>query len=65
MFSFALKKQFYERDSTCELCHQNIYHIDDAAMDHDTQYWLGGKTVPENARLTHRGCNNHRPRKEK
>ncbi|MDP2858918.1 MAG: hypothetical protein Q8P50_13205 [Bacillota bacterium] len=26
------------------------------------QYWVGGRTIPENARLTHRYCNGARPR---
>jgi hypothetical protein len=37
--------------------------IDDAALDHVQQYWEGGQTVPENARLVHRHCNLTRPRK--
>ena len=36
----------------------------DSAVDHIEQYWMGGKTIPENARLTHRFCNWSRPRKE-
>lgn len=32
--------------------HRYRYAIDDAAVDHVDQYWLGGKTRPENARLT-------------
>jgi uncharacterized protein with ParB-like and HNH nuclease domain len=32
--------------------------------DHIKQYWTGGQTIPENARLTHRYCNTARPRKE-
>jgi len=39
-----------------------IRGIDDAAVDHIEQYWLGGKTIPENARLAHRYCNMARPR---
>jgi len=61
-FSYALKKEMYEEDSTCALCGSKIQNIDDAALDHKEQYHLGGKTIPENARLTHRYCNNARPR---
>lgn len=56
-FSYKLKKEFYDSDPTCSLCNQYIRDIDDAALDHIHQYWLGGKTLPENARLTHRYCN--------
>jgi len=63
-FSRGLKKEFYEKDPSCAICGGRISDIDDAAMDHKTQYWLGGETVPDNARLTHRYCNNARPRRD-
>ena len=53
-FSYVLKKELYEKHPTCEICGQHIVDIDDAAVDHIDEYWLGGKTIPENARLTHR-----------
>ena len=56
-FSRALKKSLYSQDSTCAICGQHIVDIDDAAVDHIEQYWMGGKTIPSNARLTHRYCN--------
>lgn len=62
-FSFQLKEELYDKNPTCELCHQKIQNIDDAALDHIDQYWKGGKTIPENARLCHRYCNAARPRK--
>lgn len=57
LFSLDLKRKLYEKDSTCALCGQQIHDLDDAAVDHIEQYWRGGKTIPENARLTHRYCN--------
>jgi len=63
-FSRALKQTLYERNPTCTICDQHIVDLDDAAVDHVEQYWLGGKTIPENARLTHRHCNWARKRKE-
>lgn len=63
-FSLKLKQELYNDDPTCVLCEQKIQNIDDAAIDHIKQYWTGGKTIPENARLTHRYCNWARPRKE-
>lgn len=56
-FSSELKEDLFKKNPTCERCGQRIQHIDDAAVDHIEQYWRGGKTIPENARLTHRYCN--------
>ncbi len=61
-FSQKLKEQLFNSDPTCLICGQRIQDIDDSAVDHIDQYWLGGKTIPENARLTHRYCNLARPR---
>jgi hypothetical protein len=61
-FSLQLKSELFKNNATCAICGQKIHDIDDAAIDHIEQYWLGGKTIPENARLTHRFCNNSRPR---
>ena len=63
-FSKALKNELFDKDPTCKICGQEIMDINDAAVDHIEQYWLGGKTIPENARLTHRHCNNKRRRRE-
>src|SRR5664280_1704171 len=54
-----------DSNNTCAICGNRILNIDDAAVDHIKQYWTGGKTIPENARLAHRFCNNARPRIEK
>ncbi|BAS29191.1 GmrSD restriction endonuclease domain-containing protein [Limnochorda pilosa] len=56
-FTRQLKKELFDADPTCKLCGQRIALVDDAVLDHDTQYWRGGKTVPENAQLVHRLCN--------
>ena len=61
-FTHALKSALFATNSACALCQQQIADIDDAAVDHIQQYWQGGATIPENARLTHRYCNNARPR---
>ena len=63
-FSRQLKDELFEANPTCAICNNQISHVDDAAIDHIEQYWQGGKTIPENARLTHRYCNWARPRKE-
>jgi Protein of unknown function DUF262/HNH endonuclease len=63
-FSYQLKEEMMTSAPTCSLCGQRILSIYDSAIDHITQYWMGGKTIPENARLTHRYCNWARSRKE-
>lgn len=63
-FTLAFKELLFRLNKTCTICGQQIYSLDDAAVDHIDQYWLGGKTIPENARLTHRFCNASRKRKE-
>jgi hypothetical protein len=63
-FSRQIKEDLMKADPTCAICDQHIASIDDSAIDHVKQYWMGGKTIPENARLTHRFCNWARPRKE-
>lgn len=63
-FSLKLKKDLFDNDPTCSICGQRIRLMDDAAIDHIEQYWMGGRTIPENARLTHRYCNWARPRKD-
>ena len=56
-FSRQLKKEMFEENPTCKLCNQRISLLDDAVLDHDVRYWLGGKTIPDNAQLAHRHCN--------
>jgi len=63
-FSYDLKKKMMDADPTCAICGQQIISIDDSAIDHIKQYWMGGKTIPENARLTHRFCNWSRSRND-
>ena len=63
-FSYEFKKQLFEQNPTCAICGQKIMTIDDAAVDHIEQFWLGGRTTEDNGRLTHRYCNDARPRKE-
>lgn len=60
IFSFALKRNLFESNPTCAICNQQLLNIDDCEVDHIEQYWKGGKTIPENARLTHRFCNRKR-----
>jgi hypothetical protein len=64
LFSKAFKEKLFQHKNECAICGQKISSINDAAVDHIEQYWLGGKTVQENARLTHRTCNMTRPRIE-
>jgi uncharacterized protein with ParB-like and HNH nuclease domain len=59
-FSKALKLEIFKQHDKCEICGQQIKLVDDAALDHEVHYWRGGKTIPENARLVHRLCNQKR-----
>jgi hypothetical protein len=63
LFSYELKKTLFDQNSVCAICGQRIQELDDSAVDHIAQYWAGGRTIPENARLTHRYCNWARARK--
>ncbi len=56
-FSYELKKRLFDRNPICGICNQKINSVEDAEVDHIICYWKGGKTIPENARLTHRICN--------
>jgi hypothetical protein len=60
--SRELKQELFDKSPACQICHQTIQQLDDAAVDHIEQYWRGGKTILENARLAHRYCNGARPR---
>jgi hypothetical protein len=63
-FSFALKQRLYDADPSCAICSQHIHTPHDAEIDHVVHYWRGGRTVCENARLTHRYCNRKRGGRE-
>jgi len=56
-FDFQLRKDLYDRSPVCKLCNNQIHSFDDCTVDHVVPYSKGGKTVPENAQLAHRGCN--------
>lgn len=56
-YSREFKQQLFEQSPICSICGQLISDIDDAAVDHIKQYWQGGSTTEDNARLTHRYCN--------
>ena len=62
LFSRGLKEEMFEQDNGCHICSQKIVMVNDAALDHAVQYWRGGQTIPENARLVHRICNLKRGR---
>jgi hypothetical protein len=64
LFTRALKQSLFDADATCAICGHAIQTLDDSHVDHVKQYWTGGETIPENARLTHRYCNMSRPRSD-
>ena len=63
-FSREIKEQLFARNQICAICGTKIEAIDDAHVDHIEQYHNGGETTIDNARLTHRFCNQSRPRNE-
>jgi hypothetical protein len=63
-FSLQYKIQLWESNSTCAICGQKIHIVDDAEIDHVEHYLKDGKTIPNNALLTHRYCNRVRSRSE-
>jgi hypothetical protein len=56
-FDFEFRKDLFDRSPVCQLCKSQIHSLDDSTVDHITPYSKGGKTVPENGQLAHRGCN--------
>jgi len=56
-FGFEFREQLYDKSSVCRLCQNEIHSLDDSTVDHIVPYSKGGKTIPANAQLAHRGCN--------
>ncbi len=56
-FSFDMRKQLFDASPICAICENSIHSLEDSAVDHITPYSKGGKTVRENAQLSHRSCN--------
>jgi hypothetical protein len=56
-FDYGFRKALYEKSDMCQLCKNQIHVFDDSTVDHIIPYSKGGKTVPENGELAHRGCN--------
>lgn len=62
LFSQEFKKKLFDQNPTCQLCGNAIMLLEDATIDHIDHYWRGGKTIEDNARLTHVYCNLSRGR---
>lgn len=56
-FDFEFRKGLYDKSPVCKLCKNEIHALDDSTVDHIIPYSKGGKTIPENGQLAHRGCN--------
>jgi hypothetical protein len=63
-FQLSFKRELWQRDPVCGICGQAIHSLEDATVDHIEHYWRGGRTIPANARLTHRFCNTRRGGRE-
>lgn len=57
LFTLEEKTRLFDANPTCEICHQRIELLDDAEVDHAKPFSLGGRTTPDNAKLSHRYCN--------
>lgn len=60
IFSFQEKQALFNSDPSCNICHQQIAHVDDSEVDHIKPFSQGGATSAENSRLAHRHCNRAR-----
>jgi 5-methylcytosine-specific restriction endonuclease McrA len=56
-FEFQFRGELFDKSPVCKLCNNEIHAFDDCTVDHILPYSKGGKTVPANAQLAHRGCN--------
>lgn len=56
-FELSFREQLFKASPTCALCKNQIHLFTDSTVDHILAYSRGGKTVPENGQLAHRGCN--------
>lgn len=59
LYTYEEKRMLFEKENgnICQICKNQIRNIDDAHVDHIERFTDGGKTVIENAQLTHRYCN--------
>ncbi len=55
-FSLEFKKQVYNRNPECCICGRRIQIPDDAEI-HGVDYYWRGETIPIDARVAHRYCN--------
>jgi hypothetical protein len=56
-FDYTFREQLFKKSAKCQLCGNQIHVLSDSTVDHIHPYSKGGKTVPENGQLAHRGCN--------
>ena len=56
-FDFGFRKQLYDENPICAICGNRIHSLEDSTVDHINPHSKGGKTVRENAQLSHRSCN--------
>ena len=57
LFSKELKEKMFNENNVCAICGNKIDDISECHIDHIIPWSKGGKTVPENAQLTHSICN--------
>lgn len=63
-FTQKEKEELFNIANVCAICGNTIDNIKDANVDHITPWSKGGKTILENAQLTHEFCNKSKGNKE-
>jgi 5-methylcytosine-specific restriction endonuclease McrA len=56
-FDLSFRRELFDKSPICSLCNNQIHSFEDSTVDHIIPYTKGGKTIPGNAQLAHRGCN--------
>ena len=56
-FDLQFRTDLWNKSHICALCTNEIHAFEDSTVDHIKPYSKGGKTVPQNGQLAHRGCN--------
>jgi hypothetical protein len=55
-FTLELKKKIYDAEPVCTVCGRLIREFDDATVHGVHLYWRDGKSIPNDARMSHRYC---------
>lgn len=56
--------ELFNKSNICAICNNSIESIEDANVDHIIPWSKGGRTILENAQITHEFCNKSKGNKE-